>query len=99
MKPILFAIVCLSAAIAGAQPFPLPQDAPPGSSVTTYGPQDQQFTTFKTPTGWVSYGPSGERYDSFPTYTGGVVTYGSGNEKWESTLSPASAFPPKRTRR
>lgn len=96
MKLLLsLAIILLSAAIAGAQPFPLP-DGPPGSSITTIDQQGRSYTTFKGQTGWTTYTPNGTRYDSFPTHTGGTVTYGPGNEKWETIPSPASAFPTKR---
>ncbi len=94
MKSLLaLALFLLSADVVGAQPFPLPQDGPPGSPVTTYGAQGREYTTFKTQTGWVTYGPRGERFDTFETSTGGTVTYGPGGEKWETVPGPATALP------
>jgi hypothetical protein len=95
MKPMLFlAVFLLIANVAGAQPVPLPHDAPPGSSVTTYDAQGRGYTTSKTPTGWVTYGLGGERFDTFEKYSGGTVTYGPGGEKWETFPGPAT---PSRT--
>lgn len=94
MKRVLWIVALLFLAqVAEAQPFPLPQDVPPGSSATTYASQGQSYTTFKTQTGWVTYGPGGERFDTFGKSSGGTVTYGPAGEKWETMPGPAARHP------
>ncbi len=90
MKSILLVVFLLLTDVVRAQPVPVPQEVPPGSSVTTYDAQGRSYTTLKTQTGWVTYGPGGERFDTFEKYSGGTVTYKPGGERWETVPGPAT---------
>ncbi len=86
-------VFLLAAAVAGAQPFSIPQDGP-GSSVTTSDAHGRRYETVQTPSGGVeTIGPQGEIYQTVPTPSGGSVTYGPQGERWETVPGPATPPP------
>lgn len=91
---VWIAVVLFLAPMAGAQPFPLPQDQSTGSTVTI-GPNGEAYRTVPTPSGGLeTIGPRGEIYQTIPTPSGGTVTYGPAGGRWETVPGPATPPPP-----